>query len=89
MCGITGFIDFNSNSEWSSLQKMVSSMSHRGPDDHGIELLNFPDYQIGFAHARLSILDLTQAGHQPMLHKETGNVIVYNGEIYNFKEIRK
>lgn len=89
MCGITGFINFHSVSDRSVLERMVKNMVHRGPDDHGIEMLNFPEFQLGFAHARLSILDLTSAGHQPMIHHETGNVIVFNGEIYNFKEIRK
>jgi asparagine synthase (glutamine-hydrolysing) len=89
MCGFTGFIDFNKKSNKDVIQKMVETIRHRGPDDNGIEFVDFIDYQIGFGHARLSILDLTMAGHQPMIHHETGNIIVYNGEIYNFKEVRK
>jgi asparagine synthase (glutamine-hydrolysing) len=89
MCGFAGFIDFNKKSNKSVLHEMVKALNHRGPDDFGIEFLDFNDFQIGFCHARLSILDLSVAGHQPMIHKETGNFIVYNGEVYNFKEVRK
>jgi asparagine synthase (glutamine-hydrolysing) len=63
---------------------MRESTRHRGPDDEGLWI----DGAVGFAHNRLAILDLSSAGHQPMRDDETGNVVVYNGEIYNFREIR-
>lgn len=66
---------------------MVSGIEHRGPDDRG--LWSSPNGVCVFGHARLSIIDLSPAGHQPMLDPVTGNVIVFNGEIYNFRELRK
>jgi asparagine synthase (glutamine-hydrolysing) len=86
MCGITGF--FNSSSEFhlDLLKQMTDVISHRGPDDSGYELSQYESTQIGLGHRRLSILDLSPAGHQPM---ERGDwQIVYNGEIYNFQAIR-
>ncbi|HEX9151130.1 MAG TPA: asparagine synthetase B, partial [Flavobacterium sp.] len=61
---------------------MRDSLEHRGPDDKGL----FIDQNIGFGHRRLSILDLSPAGHQPFLSEDGRYVLVYNGEIYNFKE---
>jgi asparagine synthase (glutamine-hydrolysing) len=87
MCGIAGFIDFSKQSTVSVLQKMTDSMHHRGPDDAGHEVYNSTEAVIGFGQRRLSILDLSPLGHQPMHFEELS--INYNGEIYNFKEIRK
>ncbi len=86
MCGIAGFVDFKFDSSEVILIKMVSSMKHRGPDDTGIELFYEKNCLIGLGQARLSIIDLSSAGHQPMSHKNL--TIVFNGEIYNYKEIR-
>ena len=86
MCGITGFIDFKSISTKEVLLQMVSSMVHRGPDDSGAELFVDDRCFIGFGQARLSIIDLSAAGHQPMHFKHLS--IVFNGEIYNYKEIK-
>ena len=66
---------------------MVSGIAHRGPDDRG--LWSSPNGVCALGHARLSIIDLSPAGHQPMLDPLTGNAIVFNGEIYNFRELRK
>jgi len=85
MCGIVGIWDFKERINPKILKKMTDTLSHRGPDDQGIFL--HPKENIGFGHRRLAILDLTKAGHQPMEVEK--NLIVYNGEIYNFKEIRK
>ncbi len=71
------------------LSKAARSLAHRGPDDSGTILLDAVDQQIGFAHTRLSIIDLSPLGHQPMQDPVTGNWIVFNGEIYNFRELRK
>lgn len=87
MCGITGFVDFKKNTSAEVLMQMTDAMTHRGPDDSGYEIYDAATSSIGFGQRRLSILDLSPLGHQPM-HFE--NLVVnYNGEIYNFKEIRK
>lgn len=86
MCGIAGFIDFAGNSNVEILQNMTLSLLHRGPDDHGLELLEGNQAQIGFGHTRLSIMDLSPLGHQPMSVDDW--IITFNGEIYNFNEIR-
>jgi asparagine synthase (glutamine-hydrolysing) len=67
---------------------MNRAQAHRGPDDEGSILIELPSAVIGLGHRRLSILDLTSAGHQPMTNPETGDVITYNGEIYNSPELR-
>lgn len=73
------------------LERAVSSLAHRGPDDSGTVVISAsaPSGQIGFAHTRLSILDLSPLGHQPMQDPCTGNWIVFNGEIYNFRDLRR
>lgn len=85
MCGVLGVWDFKNKININEIKKMIETISHRGPDDEGIYFN--PTENIVLAHRRLSILDLTKAGHQPM--KKNNGVIVYNGEVYNFKEIRK
>jgi asparagine synthase (glutamine-hydrolysing) len=70
------------------LNSMLRRLGHRGPDDEGTSQFEAPNYWLGLAHTRLAILDVSSAGHQPMHDPETGNWIVFNGEIYNFKEIR-
>uniref|UniRef100_A0A832DP79 asparagine synthase (glutamine-hydrolyzing) n=1 Tax=Ignavibacterium album TaxID=591197 RepID=A0A832DP79_9BACT len=87
MCGIFGIIDHYKNSDESDLKRSINTLSHRGPDDLGIESFNTDAAYVGLAHTRLSILDLSSAGHQPMSYENY--IIVLNGEIYNFKEIRK
>ncbi|MGB5030383.1 MAG: asparagine synthetase B, partial [Chitinophagaceae bacterium] len=87
MCGITGFLDFQKRTSLSTLREMTDAMHHRGPDDAGYEIFEHTDFTIGFGQRRLSILDLSPLGHQPM---HFGDLVVnFNGEIYNFKEIRK
>lgn len=90
MCGIVGYIDvsYQSGSKELKLQilRMANEISHRGPDDTGV----WVDEKEGvaFGHRRLSIRDLSPEGHQPMLSKSTRYVLIFNGEIYNFKELR-
>lgn len=86
MCGITGFIDFNKQSSLPILEAMTTTMVHRGPDGFGLEELNTPTAQIGFGHRRLAIIDLSEHGKQPMQFNQ--NWICFNGEIYNFQEIK-
>jgi asparagine synthase (glutamine-hydrolysing) len=87
MCGITGFIDFKKSTGIDVLRSMTDAMLHRGPDDGGHEIYEGTKATIGFGQRRLSILDLSPLGHQPM---HFGDLVVnFNGEIYNFKEIRQ
>ncbi|MDQ1239935.1 MAG: hypothetical protein QG577_2121 [Thermodesulfobacteriota bacterium] len=86
MCGICGLIDYSGVPiDPDVLRSMTRSLKHRGPNDEGVSILGFA----GLGHTRLSILDLTSAGHQPMHSEGKGISIVYNGEIYNFKLIRE
>lgn len=87
MCGITGFLDFKKNTSTAVLKKMTDAMLHRGPDDAGYEVYDAPQASVGFGQRRLSILDLSPLGHQPMHFNDLS--VIFNGEIYNFKEIRK
>jgi asparagine synthase (glutamine-hydrolysing) len=92
MCGIAGFIGGRSfNGEEASphaiLGRMISQLIHRGPNDFG-EWIDF-DNQIALGHRRLSILDLSPNGRQPMISQSARYVIVFNGEIYNYLDIRK
>lgn len=85
MCGITGI--FNLNGEPASpvlLRKMTDAIAHRGPDGEGFYTDNF----VGLGHRRLAIIDLSPAGHQPMMTGDGQYVISYNGELYNFQELR-
>src|SRR4051794_21837757 len=90
MCGLAGFIDRSSRMSAEELthvnRRMTNSIRHRGPDDEGI----WVDAAAGVAlgHRRLSILDLSAEGHQPMHSESSAFVMVFNGEIYNFQEIR-
>lgn len=86
MCGITGlFLRNEQPAEPSRLQKMTDSLAHRGPDDRGLWIQG----PIGLGHRRLSILDLSAAGHQPMASHDGNAMLVFNGEIYNFRELRR
>jgi asparagine synthase (glutamine-hydrolysing) len=86
MCGIAGFVDFKKASSQQILQNMTDLLHHRGPDDSGYSFYREADADIGFGHRRLSILDLSRQGHQPMHYENLE--IIYNGEVYNFQEIR-
>ena len=89
MCGICGFIT-QKDISIEQLRAMNDTMYHRGPDDAGVEIyVGKKLYTIGLAQRRLSILDLSPLGHQPM-HSPNGRIsVVYNGEIYNFSDIKK
>lgn len=85
MCGIAGFSLFNfAEGDTATLEAMGQAIYHRGPDAGGTYL----DEHVGLCHRRLSILDLTEAGSQPMYSADGNLVIVFNGEIYNFLDIR-
>lgn len=87
MCGIAGFADFNKKSNLQNVEAMGACMPHRGPDGHGEYLADCAAASVGFAHRRLSIIDLSHGADQPM-HFD-GLSIVYNGEVYNYNEIRE
>jgi asparagine synthase (glutamine-hydrolysing) len=91
MCGIFGIVAQNSRIPAGVLERGTESLAHRGPDDSGTVALHDSAAgaaEIGLGNRRLAILDLSPRAHQPMHDAETGNWIVYNGEIYNFREIR-
>ena len=89
MCGITGFIDFQKNTSQETLTAMRESLIHRGPDDSGLEISETKEAVVGFGFRRLSIIDLTPLGKQPLTNEITGDVVMLNGEIYNYRELRK
>jgi len=100
MCGIVGILS-NTPDDGSAvigggmssvngaLAPMVEHIRHRGPDDQGSLRLEKAPGELGLGNTRLAILDLSQAGHQPMHDPHTGNWITYNGEIYNYRELRQ
>ncbi len=82
MCGIVGY---SGNFSEETLRQAARAIDHRGPDDSGVAF----ESGWGLGHTRLSILDTTLLGHQPMVDEDTGNIIAFNGEIYNFSELRE
>lgn len=89
MCGICGFIS-KKNISMNDLARMNDTMVHRGPDDYGTEIYVMKHgYSMGLAQRRLAIMDLSQLGHQPMHSPDRRISVVYNGEIYNFKELKE
>ena len=85
MCGIAGLINRDGEEvSYNILKNMADAISHRGPDGEGYWI----NENIGLGHRRLAIIDLTKSGHQPMISKDKRFVLIYNGEIYNYKEIR-
>src|SRR5215831_9751946 len=91
MCGIFGIVAREAAIPAGVLERGTQSLAHRGPDDSGTILLRDSSdgfTEIGLGNRRLAILDLSALAHQPMQDQETGNWIVYNGEIYNFREVR-
>ena len=87
MCGIAGEVSWREGARAGEVSRLVSCLSHRGPDSSG--LWTSPTGACTLGHARLSVIDLSPLGHQPMLDGATGNAIVFNGEIYNFAELRR
>lgn len=84
MCGIAGCIEQNGEINKSKFEKMVDIIEHRGPDDKGV----FYENNVALGHRRLSIIDLSADGHQPFFY-ENRYVVVFNGEIYNYLELRE
>ena len=96
MCGIVGFVQIQPHIDRDTLLRMRDTLIHRGPDSAGIQLWNNrveprscgPSFQAGFGHRRLAIIDLSEAGHQPMANEDGTVWITYNGEFYNFGDYR-
>ena len=89
MCGIAGIIGSDRDIVRDALQRMTRALSHRGPDAEGMEVHPFGRTWLGLGHRRLSILDLSPVGHQPMTHRASNCRIVFNGEIYNFPRLKR
>lgn len=91
MCGIFGILAPSGSVSEDILRKTAATLAHRGPDDAGTVVVQDTVHgrQLKLFHTRLSIIDLSPLGHQPMQDPATGNWIVYNGEIYNFRELRQ
>jgi asparagine synthase (glutamine-hydrolysing) len=86
MCGICGIVDYSRPiADERIVRAMTHTLAHRGPDDCGVQI----DGPAGLGHTRLSILDLTTAGHQPMRTADGRVTLVYNGEVYNFPQLRR
>ncbi|HZV87930.1 MAG TPA: asparagine synthase (glutamine-hydrolyzing) [Candidatus Binatus sp.] len=88
MCGIVGVICPTGALSSRTVSTMVEAISHRGPDDSGFEQLRSKESDVWLGNTRLAILDLSSSGHQPMTDPATGNSIIYNGEVYNYRELR-
>ncbi|RDH43201.1 asparagine synthase (glutamine-hydrolyzing) [Zooshikella ganghwensis] len=85
MCGITGLIHFDGSSVSPAiLKKMTDAIAHRGPDGEG----QWIDGNVGIGHRRLAVLDLSPAGQQPMISSSHRYILSYNGEVYNYKELK-
>lgn len=85
MCGINGIINLSGNGNYSeAIRRMNNALAHRGPDDEGV----FAEDGIAIGQRRLSIIDLSPGGHQPMFYANRRYVIVYNGELYNYRELK-
>ena len=85
MCGIIGAIGVTDPQVADRVTRAANLMAHRGPDDWGV--YSDPHAALGFR--RLSIIDLSLAGHQPMISRDESAVLIFNGEIYNYRDLRK
>jgi asparagine synthase (glutamine-hydrolysing) len=91
VCGIVGILARDASVPPGLLERATQSLAHRGPDDHGTIIVHATGpvpVEVGLGNRRLAILDLSSLGHQPMHDPETGNWIVHNGEVYNFRDVR-
>jgi asparagine synthase (glutamine-hydrolysing) len=89
MCGITGFLDFKKNTDLEKLVNASKAIKHRGNDDSGLFFEENMAYNLGVANQRLAIIDLSEKGHQPMISPCGNYIIVFNGTIYNYKNLRE
>lgn len=85
MCGIVGIYTRSNRVDENLVKKMANILYHRGPDDEGY----YFDQHLGLGHRRLKIIDLTESGHQPLYNEDESILVVYNGEIYNYLELKE
>ncbi len=92
MCGLCGVIGPSGRAGTEAIHAMTHALAHRGPDDTGTWATHFSDgdgdWDVALGHTRLSILDLSQLGHQPMVSDDGRYAIAYNGEVYNHRILR-
>lgn len=88
MCGIVGGVEINPSLLKERVSLANQMLVHRGPDGQGLKYFNYNELGIAFAHSRLSIIDLSELGYQPMSSSDGDYWIIFNGEIYNYKELR-
>jgi asparagine synthase (glutamine-hydrolysing) len=89
MCGFIGYLSPNGQIQPSKLRGALETISHRGPDDEGINIFHVSGNELCLAHRRLSIIDLSANGHQPFFDNSNRFCMVYNGEVYNYRELRE
>jgi asparagine synthase (glutamine-hydrolysing) len=92
MCGIFGIVTTKPRSELAEpVDRALDALAHRGPDDCGVEFISDErdGLTVAFAHQRLSVIDPSPAGHQPMCDEATGDWVTYNGEVFNFRDLRR
>lgn len=90
MCGIAGILDFSGQPvDFRDLVHMTLTLKHRGPDDQGFYLVQGPGPAVGLGHRRLSIIDLSPQGRQPLSNEDGTIWVTFNGEIYNYRELRQ
>src|ERR1700689_4911992 len=89
MCGIMGMLSGGPIERTrAAVRSMIAASHHRGPDGNGSAEVVLAENALVLGHTRLSIIDLTDCARQPMWHQETGSCLIFNGEIYNFHQIR-
>src|SRR5207244_2096800 len=89
LCGIAGAVGLLDAKVIEAVARMSRAQAHRGPDDEGAFQSSEAGPGAAFGFRRLAIIDLSPDGHQPMIDAKTGNVIIFNGEIYNYLELRR
>lgn len=89
MCGIVGIVEYHQPLRPEQLKAMTDRLAHRGPDASEIKIWDLETYQLGFGHRRLSIIDTSDRGLQPMSNEQGTIWLIFNGEIYNYKELRE
>ena len=89
MCGIAGLVQWNGRHvDEDTLARMTAMLAHRGPEGQGVDVFEAGRMRVGLGHTRLKIIDLSEAAAQPMANEDGSVQVTFNGEIYNFRELR-